>query len=59
MYTKYENEITCPHCGYKQKDSEEWMPGDLYAEADEECSSCGEPFHCIRETEVTYSTFTI
>lgn len=50
-----EDEITCPYCGYKDRDS--WEAPD---EDDEyECSDCGRAFQMVRNVTVTYSTYRI
>ncbi len=49
--------VTCPHCGYEDKDSWEIDFGaGTDGESDQECGRCGEPFKAFREVSVTYST---
>lgn len=47
----WENEITCPHCGYKISDS--WECGE---DGTQGCSECELPFTFERHTMVYYST---
>ena len=49
--TNYENEITCPWCGYVQSDS--WEACD---EDDHICDNCGNEYSHVRYVDVTYST---
>lgn len=48
-----EDEITCPYCGYKEKDS--WEAPD--ADDDYACMDCGKEFKMERVVTVTYSTW--
>ena len=50
---EYVNEITCPYCGWQDRDS--WEMNDDY---DEEftCGECDEIFAVSRHIEVTYSS---
>jgi transcription elongation factor Elf1 len=54
--TNYENEITCPYCGYELHDSSEYLNGsdDYLGEID--CPDCEETFTCTAEFSVSYST---
>jgi len=46
------DEITCPECGHKDRDSWEFDGDyDTYS-----CNACGEDFKCWRDVAVTYST---
>jgi hypothetical protein len=47
----WENEITCPHCGYENSDS--WECGE---DGEQDCSECEESFKFERHTMVYYST---
>lgn len=47
--------ITCPFCGYQDKES--WKAFDLNEEDKEtECSECGKPFHVTRNVSVDYTS---
>jgi hypothetical protein len=48
----YEDEITCPYCGYKDDNSFE--RGE--SEGEHECGRCSAVFSFEREVSVTYST---
>jgi hypothetical protein len=48
----FEDEITCPYCGYANTDS--WESSD--SEDEEVCGSCGGVFSYERHVEVTYSS---
>lgn len=50
--TDYTDLITCPYCGYKDRDS--WEFGEDYGEWD--CGHCGETILVSRHVHVTYST---
>lgn len=48
-HTEY---ITCPYCGYEDRDSWECVDED-----DEyECGMCGEVFEYVRNYEITYTS---
>lgn len=48
---EYISLITCPYCGWKDRDSREaGGAGDM------ECGKCGKTFHFERDVTVTYST---
>ena len=49
----YQDEITCPWCGYVGTDS--WEFDDEYDDK-YECPSCGKPFILERLVEVTYTS---
>jgi len=50
--TDYQNYITCPHCGHKDKDS--WRkPDDLPSMM---CGSCGKLFSMTHDQFTTYTT---
>jgi len=45
------NEITCPYCGWKDRDSWELTEsGEVF------CSSCDKEFHVEREVDVKYTS---
>lgn len=46
------DEITCPYCGWEDKNSDEWVD---YCDTDK-CGNCGKIFRAEREHIVTYST---
>ena len=49
--------ITCPYCGYEDKDSWEVDFGDgLEGDIDFGCGACGKQFRCSKHCEITYST---
>jgi DNA-directed RNA polymerase subunit RPC12/RpoP len=49
---EYTKNITCPYCGYEDKNSWEYREesGDI------ECPDCGKKFHYNRNVDVTYCT---
>ncbi|KKL67571.1 hypothetical protein LCGC14_2133600, partial [marine sediment metagenome] len=47
----YEDEITCPHCGYKDTDS--W---ETQESGETSCNSCSKKFHVEIEHSTTYSS---
>lgn len=47
---EYEDEVVCPHCGYKHSDS--WEMG----EGENKCPDCDKTFTMERYASVTYST---
>ena len=51
-----EDNITCPYCGYVDKDSWEVMASDAFMEEEIDCGSCGKTFKCDRDITVTYNT---
>lgn len=58
--TEYTEYVTCPHCGFKDKDSWEidfgsGMDGDV----EMPCDSCGEEFLASRRVTVRYYTYKI
>lgn len=48
---EYTSQITCPYCGWEDKDS--WEAGDS---GNMECDRCGTEFHFEKDVRVTYST---
>lgn len=48
----YEDEITCPYCGYVHSDSYEYSDSD----DNHKCGQCGGIFSYERNVEVTYSS---
>lgn len=50
--TDYQDEIVCPHCGYRHRDSWEVNSDDTNLE----CEDCGKEFLMTRVTEVYYTT---
>ena len=52
--TQYTHNITCPHCGYQDRDS--WDTEFDGNEIEIECGQCGELFLASRDESVTYST---
>ena len=55
MNTEDTYQITCPYCGYEDKDSWEFR-GDDGEEDEVICPSCEETMLCSRNITVTYST---
>jgi len=53
--TKYKNNITCPLCGYEDKDSWELSKND----SEVECGNCGAILGYSRYVEVTYSAWVV
>lgn len=51
--TAYQRFITCPYCGYVDRDSWEFQTSSC---DDWECPKCLEHFCVEREIEITYST---
>lgn len=52
---EYTDEITCPYCGYVDRNS-----GECPDEDDEcICGDCGEVFQMVRNISVTYSTYRV
>jgi len=51
--TEYERELTCPHCGYVDRDSWE-LPDDECGEHD--CPHCGVPYLWTRHVSISWST---
>lgn len=52
----YEDEITCPYCGWKDRNSWE---SNLERDGDygtSECPDCGMNFHVVMDVKVSYST---
>jgi DNA-directed RNA polymerase subunit RPC12/RpoP len=54
----YTNEIVCPHCGHKYRDSWECGTDEAGGECDweETCCECGAEFYASRYIAVSYST---
>lgn len=52
LSTQYEDDVTCPYCGYIQADS-----FNFPEEGEEKCAECGKAFDYPRNIEITYSTF--
>lgn len=50
--TDYEEEITCPVCGYRQSDSWEYEDDNN----DHICSACGSEYESYKHVEVSYSS---
>ena len=50
--TRYNSEVTCPHCGYVFSDSWE-IDIDNYEE-EIDCRKCEKPFLVYRDVTVTY-----
>lgn len=50
--TRHETEATCPHCGWKDRDS--W---ELSDEGEITCYSCGKDFYYTSEVERYFSTY--
>jgi len=48
--TDYEDDVVCPHCGYKHGDSWEMQDGK------HDCPECEKPFDLERHVSVTFST---
>jgi hypothetical protein len=48
--------ITCPLCGYEDRDSWEVEFDSMEGETEVDCKSCGETFGVFREVAVTYSS---
>ena len=54
--TEYTDEVTCPHCGYKERDSWEFNgDGDGHV-FDHECGECGETYEVMVMVSVKYTT---
>ena len=53
MNKNCKNNITCPYCGYEDKNSWEF---DYDEETQQDCGRCGKEFNVSREISVTYST---
>jgi transcription elongation factor Elf1 len=54
---EYKTYITCPHCGYEDRDSWETDFGNsLEAETDVFCGGCEEEFTVARQAQITYSS---
>jgi transcription elongation factor Elf1 len=51
----YENDITCPYCGYKDRDSWEVMSGEEDLGVIE-CGHCCKEFEAFRNVSITYTT---
>ena len=51
---EYQDEIICPHCGYKHSDSWEMAPDDECGTAT--CSDCGKDFSITVNRSVSYSS---
>lgn len=51
-----ESEITCPHCGYKDKDSWE-RTGDDGEMKEIDCDSCDKPFTVETHVSVSYTSY--
>jgi sarcosine oxidase delta subunit len=49
-----EKEITCPHCGWKDRDSWEFEKS-----GEKECGNCERTFYVEREVDVTYTSVPI
>lgn len=52
---RYTDKITCPYCGYEDKNSCEFQEDS----GDCTCSNCDKDFFVERHIEVTYSSFPI
>ncbi len=50
LYTSGTDLITCPWCGYEERDSFEIDDGNF------ECNSCGKTYRVDHDVVVTYST---
>lgn len=54
---RYTREPVCPYCGHVGRGAFEIDFGaDLNGDAEIQCGSCGEDYHCEREVTVIYST---
>ena len=51
LYNRY---ITCPYCGWEDKDSWE---ANHENETETECGRCEKEFVCLANVEVTWSTW--
>lgn len=51
IHHEYTTEITCPWCGYEERDS--WEANDS---GQTDCGKCDKPFTYERDVSVTYST---
>lgn len=56
MNTQYEDNITCPFCGYVDRDSWEVDFGGMEGEEKLECGECQKEFVVTKHIEVTYSS---
>lgn len=55
IYTNYQDDITCPHCGYKDSNSCDHELSDGDSEVIE-CHECEGLFEVVASVSVTYST---
>lgn len=55
--TDYTDDIICPYCGHKDRDSWEVDFGGMEGDTDVNCGACGEEFHASRSVSVSYSSW--
>jgi transcription elongation factor Elf1 len=53
---EYQNDATCPHCGYVVRDSWEINFQNSGGEVEMTCGECEKDFIVWRQIQVTYST---
>lgn len=54
IYTHNQDEVTCPYCGWTDRDSWEFNCDEEYVEYT--CGRCERDFEAIRNIEITYSS---
>lgn len=54
--TDYQSEITCPYCGWKDRDSWDYSWGYGSEELGIECGKCEKEFIVYRDITVDYSS---
>lgn len=52
---EYTDEVVCPHCGHKHRDSYDFF-GDSDEDVNAECDECGGVFVATRNVSIDYST---
>lgn len=55
--TDYQNQITCPYCGYVYRDSWEMTSGGDEEDVECECDQCGRAFRVTTHVTIKYSSF--
>jgi hypothetical protein len=54
---EYTTHITCPYCGWFDRDSWEVDFGGMEGETEYDCGECEKEFTVCRQVEITYSSY--
>jgi hypothetical protein len=52
----YGDEIECPYCGWKDRDSWEWGSGNVEEDGTADCGECEREFYVSKSCSITYVT---